>query len=103
MKVEKYDFYALDTITLRSEFADSLNVLISNLLVAYNDFSIARESGICSVEYVHVVNRLKELQHVIDFLAVNKLLRRKVYEEVVDFVGNIVTDLKDYEELNGGY
>lgn len=102
MKVEKYDFYALDTITIRSDFANSVNLLISNLLVAHYDFVLARESGICSVEFEHVVIRLRELQYVIDFLAANKLLRRKVYEKIVDFVGNIITDLKDYEEINGG-
>lgn len=102
MKVEKYDFYALDTITLRSGFADSLNLKIENLVSKHKEFCLARDSGICSVEFVRVLNSLRELQHVIDFLAENKLLKRKVYEQLVDFVGKIIIDLKDYEEINGG-
>lgn len=98
MKVEKYDFYALDTITLRSDFADSLNVLLLKVDVAYNEFCLATLTSVHVIEYMHVVNCIREVLHVVDFLAVNKLLKRKVYENIVDYVSKIQVELKDYED-----
>lgn len=104
MKVEKYDFYALDTISLRSGFADSVNKLITDLEMSFTSFILWRDIGKCTEYFSKVSMCMIRLIYVCDYLAEIKLLKRRAYEEIVEYTTKFRVELKEYCEIyEGGY
>lgn len=103
MKVEKYDFYALDTITLRSEFAKLLNEYIDELEVNYNNFCYQRDHGLeLNVSFAELMVSHRSIVEILTFLTRCKLLKRKAYDRILDFIFAVYYELEEFKIMYGG-
>ena len=103
MKVEKYDFRSLDTITLRSDFAKTLNEYIDELKVNYNAFCLQRDNCMdVSVELSELMVTFHAVVEICTFLARCNLLKRKAYDRIIEFTDVVCYEVEQYRIIYGG-
>lgn len=103
MRVDRFDFAVCDLISIRVDLSRSMNVLISELETAYDQFCFKRDYGLFDeIDLTEVLIPFTALTEVACFLAQNSILKKHAFDKIVIFTDTVIVDLKEYEELYGG-
>lgn len=103
MRVDRFDFAVPDLISIRADLSRSMNVLISELETAYDQFCFKRDNGLFDeIEVSEVLVPFTALTEVACFLAQHYILKKHAFDKIVIFIDTVIVNLKEYEELYGG-